>query len=53
MKVKYVGEYYKFSLVKGKIYDVQAIEDGWYRIIDETGEDYLFSPKEFEIVDNI
>lgn len=51
MKVKYIGDYYKVSLIKGKIYCVLNIEDGWYRIIDETGEDYLFSPDEFEIVE--
>ncbi len=50
MKVKYIGEYYKVSLIKGKIYDVLSVEDGWYRIKDETGEDYLFSPNDFEIV---
>lgn len=51
MKVKYIGEYYKVSLIKGKIYDVLSIEDGWYRIIDETGEDYLFPPKDFEVME--
>ena len=51
MKVKYIGNYYKVSLIKGKEYEVQSIEDGWYRIIDETGEDFLFSPNEFEIVE--
>lgn len=50
MRVKYIGDYYKVSLLKNKIYDVINIEEGWYRIIDETGDAYLFSPKEFEIV---
>lgn len=52
MKVKYIGDYYKVSLIKGKIYEVLGIENGWYRIVDETGEDFLFSPKDFEIVGN-
>lgn len=38
-------------LTKGKEYEVQSVEDGGYRIIDETGEDFLFSPNEFEIVE--
>ena len=50
MKVKYVGDTYKVSLVKGNIYDVISVEEGCYRIVDETGEDYLFSKNEFEII---
>ncbi len=51
MKVKYIGKQYKVSLIKEKIYDVLAVEDGCYRIIDETEDDYLFSKNEFEIVE--
>lgn len=51
MKVKYIGDYYKVSLKQGKVYEVMEIERGWYRIVDETGEDYLFPPNEFEIVE--
>lgn len=51
MKVKYIGDYYKVSLIKGKTYDVIDIDEGWYRIIDETEDDYLFSPEQFEIVE--
>ncbi len=50
MKVKYVGKT-DVSLTNGKIYSVLAIEEGWYRIVDNTDEDYLFSPDEFEIVE--
>jgi 7,8-dihydro-6-hydroxymethylpterin-pyrophosphokinase len=32
----------------GKVYEVQRIEHGWYRIIDESGEDYLYPPELFE-----
>ena len=39
------------SLTTGKEYEVIAIEEGWYRIVDNTGEDYLFSPDVFEIVE--
>lgn len=50
MKVKYINET-DISLTNGKIYDVIAIEKGWYRIVDDTDEDYLFSPDEFEIIE--
>ncbi len=35
---------------EGKIYVVISIENDWYRIVDESGEDYLYPPTEFEIV---
>ena len=47
MKVKYTGNSC-VSLTRGKEYEVLAIENGWFRIIDDTGEDYLFPPEEFE-----
>lgn len=50
MKVKYIGDTYKVSLIKGKIYSVEDTDKTWYRIIDETGEDYLYPPDEFETV---
>jgi hypothetical protein len=31
---------------------VNTSEDNWYRILDETGEDYLFQPNEFEIIED-
>lgn len=46
-----MGDYYKVSLDKNKIYNVLTIEKDWYRIIDETGEDYLYPSEEFEIVE--
>lgn len=49
MKVKYIGVS-DVSLTNGKVYDVIAVESGWYRIVDDTEEDYLFDPKEFETV---
>ncbi len=50
MKVKYIRES-DISLTKGKIYEVLAIERRLYRIVDDTEEDYLFYPEEFEIVE--
>ena len=36
---------------KDKTYDVMSIEKGWYRIMTELDEDYLFPPKVFEVVE--
>lgn len=50
MKVRYLGETDFLVLTNGKIYTVLSIEKDWYRIIDDSGEDYLYSPELFEIV---
>lgn len=47
MKKKFVGISDTFSLLNGKVYEVISIEEGWYRIVDETGEDYLYPPDFF------
>ena len=38
------------DLTRGKLYDVLADEDGFYRIVDDTGEDYLYPHYMFEPV---
>ena len=50
MKVKYISNFKTIALIKGKIYDVISIAKGWYRIMTELDEDYLFPPRHFEIV---
>ena len=50
MKVKYIGKT-NVSLTNNKIYEVQAIESGMYRIVDDTDDDYLFESSKFEIVE--
>lgn len=50
MKVKYIGKSDPLELINGKIYNVISIEKGWYRIIYETSEDYLYLPELFEII---
>jgi len=46
---------YKASLVRGKIYrllpDPRAAKDDLVRIIDESGEDYLYHKSHFVFVD--
>lgn len=44
MKVKYIGESFGVEgLTNGKEYEVIGIEGDMYRIIDDSGEDYLYS----------
>ncbi len=50
MKVKYMGETSPLELTHNKIYEVISIEKGWYRIVDDTGEDYLYPLENFEIL---
>lgn len=52
MKVKYIGETEPLILSNGEIYDVLSTEDGWYRIRDNTGDDYIYPPEAFEIVED-
>ena len=48
---------YEASLVLGKIYriladsDPRAIKDGLIRVVDESGEDYLYHRSHFVLVD--
>lgn len=43
MKLKYIGESFGVdSLTNGKIYETTE-ENGMYRVIDDSGEDYLYS----------
>ena len=51
MKVRFKGDYETVTLDFGKIYTVLSIEKGWYRIMSELDEDYLFHPEDFEIVE--
>ena len=51
MKIKYTKETISMALTQNKIYDVLTTEKQWYRIIDDSGEDYLYPPHLFEIVE--
>ena len=50
MKVRYIAKDL-VAIKKNKIYEVISIEKGWYRILTEIDEDYLFPPEAFEIVE--
>lgn len=50
MKIKFNGES-GVSLTNGKEYEVLSVENGWYRIVDDTDDDYLFPPEEFDVIE--
>ena len=44
MKLKYIGDSFgAASLTNGKTYEASLDESGMYRVIDDSGEDYLYS----------
>ena len=51
MRVRFIGETSFLVLTNGKIYTVLSVEKSWYRIIDDSGDDYLYPPELFEIVE--
>lgn len=52
MQVRYIGEKKTPALEQNKLYEVLSVEKGWFRIMTELDEDYLFPPEVFEIVEN-
>ena len=52
MKAKYLGNINTIALKKGKVYDVMSVEKGWFRIMTELDDDYLFPPEQFEIIED-
>lgn len=50
MKVKWTGKTEFLVLTHDKEYDVVSIENGWYRIVDDSGDDYLYPPEQFKVV---
>lgn len=51
MKIRWKGKTEFLVLTQNKIYSVLSVEKGWYRIVDDSGEDYLYPPENFEIVE--
>lgn len=51
MKVRWKGESDFLVLTKDKEYEVLSVEKGQYRVADDNGEDYLYPPEKFEIID--
>lgn len=51
MKVKFLGKVQTLALENEKVYEVMSVENGWFRIMTELDEDYLFPPEQFQIVE--
>lgn len=51
MIVKWTGKTEFLVLTNGKVYDVISVEKDWYRVVDDSGEDYLYPPDQFVIVE--
>lgn len=39
------------DVLPNKVYEVLSIENGFYRIVDESGEDYLYPPEKFVLAE--
>ena len=50
MRAKYLSKTEFLVLTNGKVYEVLSVERDWYRIVDDSGEDYLYPPELFELV---
>ena len=50
VRVKYIGKEDTIAFERDNVYIVLGIEHGWYRIMTELDEDYLFPPDLFKIV---
>ena len=51
MKVRCITPTRFLETTNSKIYDVLSVEKGWYRIVDDSGDDYLYPPQMFEVVE--
>lgn len=48
-KVRWIGKTEWLVLTHGKVYTILSVEKDWYRIIDDSGEDYLYPPHLFVV----
>lgn len=52
MFIRYHGRSSPIYFIDGKVYEVLGKQCGFWRIIDETGDDYLYGPGEcFEVIE--
>jgi len=51
MEVRFIGKTSSLELTNGKIYTVISVERNWYRLKDDTGEDYLYPPDWFAVIE--
>ena len=51
LKVRYIGKSSPIYCIKGKEYEVIGKPCGYWRVVDESGEDFLYRPKHFEVIE--
>ena len=51
LKVRYIAHLDDIDLTEGAIYKVLSVEKNWYRIVDDSDDDYLYPPDLFEIIE--
>ena len=51
MKVKCIDNENRVDIIQNKIYDVISIDGVFFRIIDESEEDYMYPSEMFEIIE--
>ena len=52
MKVRYIGKSHPLYCINGKTYEKTGESHGYWKVVDETGEDYLYDPSVFEVVED-
>lgn len=53
MKIKCLEDVHRgISLKKGKIYEARQGQRGWFSVVDESGEAYVYPPHLFEVVED-
>ena len=52
MKVRYIAHLDDIDLTEGATYKVLSVQKNWYRIVDDSDDDYLYPPDLFEIVED-
>ena len=50
-KVRYIMDDDSIAMPKGKVYTVLSNEKGWYRVMSDLDEDYLFPPEALEKIE--
>ena len=53
VELRHNGEDDPLSLRTGKICEGRVLKQGWFGIVDETGEEYAFPPALFELADGL
>jgi hypothetical protein len=51
--LRYIGRTDEFTLIHGKVYIALSREDEFYRVVDESYEDYIYSFKVFEYLGSL